>query len=185
MKICRTCLQEKTKSKEFFYVRKELKDGFMSSCKQCVDERNKLWSINNAPRRHSKRNDRSKVRRQRNLEKIREQERASKLRSQNKDPVAFGLRKRQDSQTRRARFHEVFVEKVIPQEVFLRDYGICYLCQLPVSVSAFHLDHVIPISRGGTHSYANVKITHPLCNLAKGSKIIGSDTQVINQTPMR
>jgi 5-methylcytosine-specific restriction endonuclease McrA len=44
--------------------------------------------------------------------------------------------------------------------------------------SAFHgraqawdLDHVIPLSKGGEHSYDNVQVTHPSCNRKKGAKV--------------
>lgn len=35
----------------------------------------------------------------------------------------------------------------------------------------FTLDHVVPLARGGEHSYRNVKLAHPLCNSRKGAKV--------------
>jgi 5-methylcytosine-specific restriction endonuclease McrA len=47
-----------------------------------------------------------------------------------------------------------------------RDGGMCHLCLRPVE-GGWHLDHVIPLSRGGKHSYANCAVSHPRCNWIK------------------
>ena len=35
------------------------------------------------------------------------------------------------------------------------------------------IDHVIPLSKGGTHSWDNVKLAHFSCNSAKGASLVG------------
>lgn len=35
-----------------------------------------------------------------------------------------------------------------------------------------NVEHVIPISKGGTHTWDNVKLAHRKCNWEKGDKII-------------
>ena len=32
------------------------------------------------------------------------------------------------------------------------------------------LDHVVPLSRGGSHTLGNVRCAHLICNIRKGSK---------------
>lgn len=78
--------------------------------------------------------------------------------------------------TRRARMKNAFVEKVDPLIVFERNNWICQLCQTPVSksknrnlVDIASLDHIIPISKGGEHSYANTQLAHLSCNIRKGA----------------
>lgn len=73
---------------------------------------------------------------------------------------------------RQARLLGQFVERVYRSVVFKRDKGICGICHKPVDPSDWHLDHIIPISRGGEHSYANVQVTHPFCNVSKGAKLL-------------
>lgn len=64
-----------------------------------------------------------------------------------------------------------FVELVEPQEVYRRAGGLCGICAEPVDPSTFHVDHIIPLARGGEHSYANTQPAHPVCNLRKGARV--------------
>lgn len=59
--------------------------------------------------------------------------------------------------------------------VFERDGWICNLCKLPIDSTlrlpdpmAATLDHVIPITLGGEHTYRNIKAAHAQCNFSKG-----------------
>lgn len=60
------------------------------------------------------------------------------------------------------------VESVNRMKVWERDGGICGICGEVANRDAFHVDHIVPIARGGEHSYANVQVAHPACNLRKG-----------------
>lgn len=72
---------------------------------------------------------------------------------------------------RRAIESQVFVEVVDSRVVFERDKGICGICGKSVAMtSRWEVDHVVPISKGGTHCYANVQLAHRRCNRSKGAK---------------
>lgn len=82
------------------------------------------------------------------------------------------------SHIRRIKEKATFVEKVHPLKVFERDNWICQLCKYPVSklmdrklVDIASLDHIIPISKGGEHSYANTQLAHLSCNIRKGNRV--------------
>ena len=49
-------------------------------------------------------------------------------------------------------------------EIYERDGGRCHICQRPVEESDFTLDHLIPLSKGGTHIRTNVALAHRVCN---------------------
>lgn len=53
-------------------------------------------------------------------------------------------------------------------EVFKRARGVCGICGDWVKPSKASMDHVTPLARGGTHTYANIQLTHLICNLRKG-----------------
>jgi 5-methylcytosine-specific restriction endonuclease McrA len=79
---------------------------------------------------------------------------------------------REYTDARRARLLGQFVERVYRSVVFKRDKGICGICHKKVDPAKWHLDHIIPISRGGEHSYANVQVSHPFCNTSKGARLM-------------
>lgn len=75
-------------------------------------------------------------------------------------------------QRRRARKAQATVEEFTPADLFAAwdDAAIydCYLCGLPFGdEDEVHLEHVVPISGGGTHEVANLLPAHDRCNLAK------------------
>ena len=77
---------------------------------------------------------------------------------------------------REARLRGVTVEAVDPIKVFERDGWRCYLCGCETPKGkrgtydddAPELEHIIPVSRGGEHSYANTACSCRSCNAAKG-----------------
>jgi hypothetical protein len=68
-------------------------------------------------------------------------------------------------------------------EVIERYGKDCHICKGEVELSAprqvgvdgwefgLHLDHLLPLSKGGTDSIENVRPAHGLCNLQKSSKV--------------
>jgi 5-methylcytosine-specific restriction endonuclease McrA len=57
-------------------------------------------------------------------------------------------------------------------EIIERDGQACYLCGEELSIHEVTFDHVVPLSRGGTHTPENVRIAHHSCNSKKGSRRI-------------
>jgi 5-methylcytosine-specific restriction endonuclease McrA len=61
--------------------------------------------------------------------------------------------------------------RIIPQDVKIavsaRDGGRCRKCG---SSEKLHFDHVIPVSKGGANTVANIQLLCGVCNRAKGAK---------------
>ena len=53
---------------------------------------------------------------------------------------------------------------------YLRQHGSCYWCGVKVG-KAYHVDHVFPLSRGGSNGPDNLVVACPACNCAKGAKL--------------
>lgn len=70
-----------------------------------------------------------------------------------------------------ARKLEVFDEYVDRLVVFARDGGVCGICGKEADMDNFHVDHVIPLIRGGRHNYGNVQTAHSSCNIAKRDRV--------------
>ncbi len=91
---------------------------------------------------------------------------SSEWKRQNPDKV------RDYSAARRATKVAAVIEPVDRQVVWERDGGICHICHQDADPTDWHLDHVIPLVKGGQHSYANVAVSHPFCNLSKGARLL-------------
>lgn len=63
------------------------------------------------------------------------------------------------------------IESFTKDQIWERDKGFCGICGLLAKFSDWHLDHIIPLSRGGQHTMDNVQVSHPKCNLSKNAKL--------------
>lgn len=80
--------------------------------------------------------------------------------------------KRHEYNSRRRAWQKgAITEKVDRRVVYSRDGGKCHICGKSVSLKRMHLDHRIPLSRGGSHTYANCFAAHARCNLRKHNKL--------------
>ena len=83
---------------------------------------------------------------------------------------------------RRAKIKDALVDNGITlEELYERDNGICYLCGGQCDWNDYHrkdnwfiaddfypsIDHVVPLAKGGKHSWDNVRLAHRICNSKK------------------
>lgn len=68
----------------------------------------------------------------------------------------------------------VYVEQLLERDGFL-----CYLCKEPIDMAVARtskrgatVDHVIPLSRGGTDEIDNLRLAHWECNRKKSNKLV-------------
>lgn len=59
-------------------------------------------------------------------------------------------------------------DRVFRARVWERDGGRCHICGKKADPKKWHMDHIVPLVAGGEHSYRNVSVSHPICNLRKG-----------------
>ena len=101
--------------------------------------------------------------REANPDKVRELSRAWR----EKNPELTRWYSKQKKMRRRA----VAVEHVESLVVLELADGVCGICGKDVDPLDYHVDHIVPITRGGEHSYANTQPAHPACNQRKHSKL--------------
>jgi len=58
------------------------------------------------------------------------------------------------------------------QAIYSRDDNHCYICGKRFSESKLSIDHITPLSRGGSNSWTNCITCCKDCNLAKGSQLL-------------
>jgi HNH endonuclease len=80
--------------------------------------------------------------------------------------------KRADIRKRKMKLCKVHPEcaTIDRHEVLHRGGGLCGICGKKVRPK-WHMDHIIPISKGGIHCYLNLQPSHIRCNLRKGNRV--------------
>ena len=58
--------------------------------------------------------------------------------------------------------------------LYQRDRGMCGICRKRVARSQMSIDHIVPISRGGTHTWDNVQLAHTECNRRRNDGLLPS-----------
>lgn len=83
---------------------------------------------------------------------------------------------------RKRRVQEAYVDDIDLHELYRRDKGVCYLCGglcdwndvryshgIPHALANYpSREHIKPLSKGGLHSWENVRLAHIGCNSSKG-----------------
>lgn len=94
--------------------------------------------------------------------------------------------KRRSDQYRKRKLRADRVDRFDDEEIFERDRWVCQLCgkRARRGAKAPHpmaptIDHIIPLSRGGEHSKANVQCAHLQCNARKNVTACGSQLRLI------
>lgn len=79
----------------------------------------------------------------------------------------------QDAASEKARSRQR-VRKKIPEHVqylvFQKDHNRCHYCGTPSSEVKLQIDHVVPVSKGGSDDISNLVAACPRCNRAKSNR---------------
>lgn len=165
------CRCEACKEAQTSYNRQRWAEGKENAARKA--ETNRLWKQNNPER----------VKTQMTIDYQRAKERGfpnqKRFAERNRDYYrAYGKQYAKDYpenavkhvQTRRARILNQFIEDVDPQILYQMHGGMCGICKEFIS-DKFHIDHIIPLSKGGMHGYVNAQPAHPKCNMSKGASV--------------
>ena len=93
-------------------------------------------------------------------------------------------KKRASWRRRYAKLKGAVIERYSEQQVIDLYGKCCHICDLPIDMNAsrrsgigknwengLQIDHLIPINMGGADTLENVRPSHVLCNIKKGSRI--------------
>lgn len=162
MKICSTCNIEKA-TKEY-YTSKHSKDGLKSQCKSCHRQSQIKWNTKNPERvkfleDRWRKNNRDKVyaKSKRHIDKTGNLYNERRL-----------LRKVFTGYKVGSKPHQLLgVEQHIALAHLLKTWEERYGRKLQTTDKK-HIDHILPVSKGGTHYYKNLQLLTPSDNSRKG-----------------
>lgn len=196
-KTCSKCKTEYPATTENFPVHTRKKDGLGSWCKACHRQYQREYYVANAEKRREQmreydaaNKEKKREYREANKEKINERDReyyaANKekkreYREVNREKLRERAREyhqtprgREVARTRnhRRRARKASAPLGLPfneQAQLKRQKSRCYYCGR--KLTEYHIDHVIPLSRGGCDGAENKVLACPDCNLSKHDKL--------------
>ena len=163
MKTCSTCLLEKPLDE--FYSRGGVEKGKRSSCIKCDKARSTRWQKNNPEKTRESTRKSSRKYYWGNHEASKLRAKAANSRYKKSHPEVG----RQNFHRRRARKIGNGVFKIIPKDLQRLQRTPCQECG---TMKKLTIDHVVPISKGGTHSIGNLQSLCIHCNCSKNNKFI-------------
>lgn len=89
---------------------------------------------------------------------------------------------------KRARAFGVEFDPTITLDALIeRDGNTCQICGKPCDAADLSwghvgplypsIDHIVPMSTGGNHTWDNVQLTHLMCNIRKSNKVVNSNAE--------
>lgn len=153
MKYCSKC--HVLKPVTYFNNSKKTKDGKREACRDCEKIAHKIYRKNNAHKMTSYA-DLSDEQRRKNIESVKKWNKAHKAER------TLAMAKR------RALKRQNGCYVVTPKEINKLQNMVCLYC----GSTGGEIDHVIPLSRGGTHSIGNLVAACKPCNASKNNRTI-------------
>lgn len=186
MKQCTRCLESFPATLKFFAQNRKTLN---SQCRKCIAEKSRIYFEKNREivleknKIYRKNNpDAMNVYKKKWLENNPEKRKESRIKWDKKNPDLIRSFTRNNNRKRRAKKMNTIVKPYTEKEV-LDIYGTkCHICNLEININAnrqpgkdgwqngLHIDHLVPISRGGADTLENVRPAHGLCNVKKGAK---------------
>ena len=156
-KTCTQCAHTKPASE--FYDNPYVHCGMHAACKVCTNAANDAWAAANPEKHKAIANGYARKARQ--------------------DPQRGPIIRARLHRRRALLKHATIIDEVIDSAVlYVRDKGICSLCNTYVPKGlkwpepmAATMDHIIPLTKGGEHSWKNVALAHFICNTRKNNRI--------------
>ena len=181
LKRCSHCKAPFPATPDYFHRHKVSKDGLHNMCKLCQRASAKR---NPNPRKYTEnRREQFKIWGPRSYRKHREKRLASqkqyredhhdrdyqihkRYRETHRDVINAAAQRRRALKLNATGIHT----KDDVQRQYKSQKGHCYWCNIKVD-KVYHVDHVIPLSRGGSNGPENIVISCPTCNMKKNNKL--------------
>jgi len=182
-KRCARCGNCQPATPEYFYRNKSNSDGLHSYCKSCSSAYMRKWNKKHSRGGSKRVYQSSTTKTGKRAESFRKWRlahpdyprlwRAANPEKQRQYRETHKQKRREEDRRRRAReLNSPGSHRLADIEIIRRNQrNRCWYCGADLSKTGEHLDHRIPLSRGGSDNASNLVLACPKCNLSKGSKL--------------
>ena len=170
MKWFQCCYCKKSKAEIYFYKDKSTKTGHKPRCKMCeklyIDKEKrrayeKIYRTNNLLKRY--------LIVKKSMTKNKEHHKQKRIEYLQTEQGKISYKKY--TQKRYALKKALIVEDINIKAIYADAQGKCFYCHKNITFDEIHIDHFIPVSKGGQHIKSNLRISCKKCNLSKGNKM--------------
>jgi 5-methylcytosine-specific restriction endonuclease McrA len=170
-KVCTSCKMEKSFEDFRFYSR--TKDKLTSRCKECLVEVDKLNHVQYYEKNRELIIKKTSEFYHKNKEGIHEKTRQDrKLNPEKYKEIDKKHSLRRMGMTRKAMVDPLFKLDTHWKYLIKWQRGRCFHCLNPLLENNIHVDHIVPLSKGGSHSGENTVLSCAECNLKKNDKLL-------------
>ncbi len=160
-KRCPKCGCTKPATADFYSRNRSAPDGFQRRCKVCARCAKRGWIAANYEAVLEANRRQYWTHRDRRLEAV------SRYRAENPAVMrARDLRRRVLLLAAEGTHTAAEIDQMIADQD-----GLCAYCETPLT-DDYHVEHMVPLSRGGRNDWTNLAIACPLCNRSKGTKTV-------------
>lgn len=172
MKACSRCSLERPRNPEYFGIDKRASDGLQSHCRECDRDAKRKDYHANIDKRRSDLRDRYRKDPKANIRRATAWNEAHPERRKKIIREAYYRnpeKSRADRSARRSRKLQAEGTHTGSdiRTIFERQSGKCFYCEIPLEPD-YHVDHMLPLARGGSDWPSNLCCACPPCNLRKG-----------------
>lgn len=132
------------KSLNDFSNNRAKKDGLQKECKSCRSEQKKVYQ-------------------NKNKEAISKQKKVYRQ----TDIYKASLKNTQHKRRTQTNQGDITSNQILELQ---QNAKVCYWCNTSLKNKVIHIDHYIPLSKGGEHTLSNLVVSCPSCNMSKGAK---------------
>ncbi len=174
-KVCTECKVEQELS--CFSKHKRKKDGLSSQCKSCCKKYKDINKEKTAEYYRENKEKRAEYRKQYYKEN---KEKTAEYQKLNKDKIVEYNKKYSKTLKGRAiNKNNIHKRRTVAKEgdvttnqlsELQSNAKVCYWCNCNLKKAKIHIDHYIPLSRGGEHTLGNLVVSCATCNIKKNAK---------------
>lgn len=173
-KTCRICNVAKEASLEFFHKQKGKKEYLRSSCKTCINLASKVYYESNK----EKITKRIGIYQKKNKDYLSAYNKKWKL--EHPEKTAFIKKKwgnknvdkilaiNRNYRARKSKAEGSHTAEDVAK-IISKQNKLCFWCD--TELEKIHIDHIIPLVKGGRNDESNLVASCPSCNCSKGSKL--------------
>ena len=172
--ICSQCHVEKELN-EFYAVKKKIGEKLSKKCKICIKNNSKDYYNNHKDKTIANTKKYKKEQKDNNTAVYIKSLETNRIRQEKYQKTNSGkMVNKTAAHNRRTAYKDGSVTTEALKQLLIKQDNKCYICKNEldhITPRQAHIDHIVPLSKGGSHVLSNIAWACANCNLKKANKL--------------